>query len=143
MSAAWGSRSTTSAWNSAEAASAACIDYPDVAARLASGIAAGMWDRGILVCGTGIGMAIAANKVVGVRAAQAHDVYSADRARKSNDAQIVTLGARVVGVEVAKLVVTTFLSAEFAGGASTRKVDKLKALDRSASVAPPPADANV
>jgi ribose 5-phosphate isomerase B len=114
---------------SAEAASAAETDYPDVAQRLASGIADGHWDRGILVCGTGIGMAIAANKVPGVRAAQAHDVYSAERARKSNDAQVVTLGARVVGIEVAKLVVTAFLTSEFAGGASVRKVDKLKALD--------------
>lgn len=126
---------------SAEAASAAGIDYPDVAARLATGIAAGSWDRGILVCGTGIGMAIAANKVVGVRAAQAHDVYSAERARKSNDAQIVTLGARVIGVEVAKLVVTTFLAADFAGGASTRKVEKLKALDRLGPIDQPAADA--
>ncbi len=116
---------------SAEVAAAEGTDYPDVAERLARGIAAGSWGRGILVCGTGIGMAIAANKVPGVRAAQAHDVYSAERARKSNDAQIVTLGARVVGVELAKSVVTAFLTSEFAGGASTRKVEKLKALDRA------------
>ncbi len=115
---------------SAEAASADGTDYPDVAQHVAQGIASGRWDRGILVCGTGIGMAIAANKVAGVRAAQAHDVYSAERARKSNDAQVVTLGARVVGVEVAKFVVTAFLGSEFAGGTSTRKVEKLKALDR-------------
>ena len=75
-------------------------------------------------------MAIAANKVPGVRAAQAHDVYSAERARKSNDAQVVTLGARVIGVELAKMVVGTFLRSEFAGGRSTRKVEKLRALDR-------------
>jgi ribose 5-phosphate isomerase B len=112
-------------------AAAGEVDYPDVAEALARGIAAGRWTRGILVCGTGIGMAIAANKVPGVRAAQAHDVYSAERARKSNDAQIVTLGARVIGVELAKTVVTAFLASEFAGGASTRKVDKLKALDRA------------
>ncbi len=115
--------------DSSEAAAAAGVDYPDVAEMLARGIAGGRWTRGILVCGTGIGMAIAANKVPGVRAAQAHDVYSAERARKSNDAQIVTLGARVIGVEVAKSVVTAFLASEFAGGGSTRKVDKLKALD--------------
>jgi ribose 5-phosphate isomerase B len=114
---------------SAEAAAAAEIDYPDVAERLAHGIASGEWERGILVCGTGIGMAIAANKVPGVRAAQAHDVYSAERARKSNDAQIVTLGARVIGPELAKTVVSAFLGSEFAGGASTRKVAKLKRLD--------------
>jgi ribose 5-phosphate isomerase B len=116
--------------NSPDQAAAGEVDYPDVAATLARGIAAGRWTRGILVCGTGIGMAMAANKVPGVRAAQAHDVYSAERARKSNDAQIVTLGARVIGVELAKTVVTAFLASEFAGGASTRKVDKLKALDR-------------
>ena len=115
--------------DSSEAAAASEVDYPDVAERLARGIAAGAWDSGILVCGTGIGMAIAANKIPGVRAAQAHDVYSAERARKSNDAQIVTLGARVVGVELAKTVVMAFLESEFAGGASTRKVDKLKRLD--------------
>ena len=114
---------------SAEAAASAEVDYPDVAERLARGIARGEWDRGILVCGTGIGMAIAANKVPGIRAAQAHDVYSAERARKSNDAQVVTLGARVVGVELAKTVVSAFLASEFAGGASTRKVDKLRRLD--------------
>ena len=109
------------------------IDYPDVAVTLARGIAAGRWTHGILVCGTGIGMAIAANKVPGVRAAQAHDVYSAERARKSNDAHIVTLGARVIGVELAKSVVSAFLASEFAGGASTRKVEKLKALDRDSA----------
>jgi len=116
---------------SADAAAATGTDYPDVAVTLARGIAAGRWTQGILVCGTGIGMAIAANKVPGVRAAQAHDVYSAERARKSNDAQVVTLGARVIGVELAKSVVTAFLTSDFAGGASSRKVDKLKALDRA------------
>jgi ribose 5-phosphate isomerase B len=117
-------------------AAAAGIDYPDVAATLAEGVAAGRWARGILVCGTGIGMAIAANKVPGVRAAQAHDIYSAERARKSNDAQIVTLGARVVGIELAKMLVSAFLTSEFAGGASTRKVDKLKALDEGLRSSP-------
>jgi ribose 5-phosphate isomerase B len=115
---------------SPEAAADSGVDYPDVAERLAQGIVAGRWDRGVLVCGTGIGMAIAANKVPGVRAAQAHDTYSAERARKSNDAQVVTLGARVVGVELAKSVVSAFLNAEFAGGGSVRKVEKLKALDQ-------------
>jgi ribose 5-phosphate isomerase B len=117
--------------DSPETAAADGTDYPDVAERLARGSVGGSWTRGILVCGTGIGMAIAANKVAGVRAAQAHDVYSAERARKSNDAHIVTLGARVIGVELAKSIVTAFLSSEFAGGASTRKVEKLKALDRT------------
>lgn len=111
------------------------VDYPDVAERVAEAIRGGRSDRGILICGTGIGMAIAANKVPGVRAAQAHDVYSAERARKSNNAQILTLGARVIGPESAKTVVHAWLESEFAGGASTRKVEKLERLDerRSAS----------
>jgi ribose 5-phosphate isomerase B len=96
--------------------------YPDVAFAVAEAIAAGKHDRGVLICGTGIGMAICANKVRGIRAAQAHDTYSAGRARMSNDAQVVTLGARVVGPELAKSVVDTFLGAEFQGGRSAPKV---------------------
>jgi ribose 5-phosphate isomerase B len=106
------------------------VDYPDVAERVAFAIRDGHADRGILICGTGIGMAITANKVPGVRAAQAHDVYSAERARKSNNAQILTLGARVIGPESAKTVVHAWLASEFAGGASTRKVDKIDELER-------------
>ena len=110
-------------------ATAQGVDYPDVAERAAVGIRDGRYDRGILICGTGIGMAIAANKVHGVRAAQAHDVYSAERARKSNNAQVLTLGARVIGPESAKTVVHAWLESEFAGGASTRKVEKIDALE--------------
>jgi ribose 5-phosphate isomerase B len=106
------------------------VDYPDVAARVALGIRDGRFDRGILCCGTGIGMAIAANKVPGVRAAQAHDAYSAERARKSNDAQILTMGSRVVGPEVAKSIVRAWLASEFAGGGSARKVHKIERLER-------------
>ena len=111
------------------------VDYPDVAERVAIAIREGRSDRGILICGTGIGMAIAANKVTGVRAAQAHDVYSAERARKSNNAQILTLGARVIGPESAKTVVRAWLDSEFAGGASTRKVEKLERLDERRTTA--------
>jgi ribose 5-phosphate isomerase B len=105
------------------------VDYPDVAKAVAVGVSEGRFDRGILICGTGIGMAIAANKVPGVRAAQAHDVYSAERARKSNDAQVLAMGARVIGPELAKSVVKAWLDSEFAGGASTRKVDKVRAIE--------------
>jgi ribose 5-phosphate isomerase B len=107
------------------------VDYPDVAERIALAVASGRHSRGILVCGTGIGMAITANKVPGVRAAQAHDTYSAERARLSNDAQIITLGARVVGPELAKSIVRVWLDAEFAGEASPSfgKVRKLIAVD--------------
>jgi ribose 5-phosphate isomerase B len=111
-------------------AAAMGIDYPDIAERVAVGIRDGRYERGILICGTGIGMAITANKVPGVRAAQAHDVYSAERARKSNAAQILTMGARVIGPEAAKSVVRAWLSSEFDGGGSTRKVEKIAALER-------------
>jgi ribose 5-phosphate isomerase B len=105
------------------------VDYPDIAAALAEDVATGKHDRGILICGTGIGMAIVANKVPGIRAAQVQDIYSAERAAKSNDAQIITLGALVTGPELAKKLVDAYLSFEFAGGGSTRKVEKIKAID--------------
>jgi ribose 5-phosphate isomerase B len=108
------------------------VDYPDIALAVARDIADGKLQRGILICGTGIGMAIAANKVGGVYAAQAHDTYSAERARKSNNAQIVTLGARVIGPELAKQIVDRWLESEFSGGASARKINKIAAVDKPA-----------
>lgn len=105
--------------------------YPDIAFEVAQAIVDGRFDRGILMCGTGIGVAISANKVPGIRAAQAHDTYSAERARKSNDAQIVTMGARVIGIELAKTIAETFLSSEFdPGGRSQPKVDRIEAYER-------------
>jgi ribose 5-phosphate isomerase B len=77
----------------------------------------------VLLCGTGIGMAISANKVPGIRAAQCHDTYSAERASRSNDAQIITIGARVVGPELAKAIVDSWLNSTFDGGRSQPKVD--------------------
>jgi len=103
--------------------------YPDIALAVATAVAAGKHDRGVLLCGTGIGMAISANKVKGIRAAQCHDTYSAERARMSNDAQIVTLGARVIGPELAKVIVHTFLTSEFQGGRSTPKVQRIIAYE--------------
>lgn len=108
------------------------VDYPDVAIEVARDVAAGVFDRAILVCGTGIGMAITANKVPGVRAASVSDPYSAERARKSNDAQVLCLGSRVVGPSVASLLVDHWLDAEFQGGSSARKVAKINALDGGA-----------
>lgn len=107
------------------------VDYPDVAHAVAKRIAGGELDRGILICGTGIGMAIVANKVPGVRAAQCHDVYSAERARKSNNAQIITLGALVVGPELAKKLVDAWLESEFQGGRSGPKVEKINRIDQT------------
>ena len=110
--------------------SLAGVDYPDIAYELARAVARGEHDRGILICGTGIGMAITANKVPGVRASQVHDPYSAERSRKSNNAQIMTMGARVIGPELAKSLVHIWLASEFSGGDSARKVDKIAAGER-------------
>jgi ribose 5-phosphate isomerase B len=103
--------------------------YPDIAFAVAEQVAAGRFQRAILMCGTGIGMSICANKVPGVRAAQAHDTYSAERARKSNDAQVLALGARVVGPELAKSIVKAWLESEFEPARSGPKVERIKAYD--------------
>jgi ribose 5-phosphate isomerase B len=108
---------------------AAPVLYPDIAFAVAEAVAAGKHDRAVLLCGTGIGMAISANKVPGIRAAQAHDTYSAGRARMSNDAQIVTIGARVVGAELAKTIVDTFLAADFQGARSADKIARITAYE--------------
>jgi ribose 5-phosphate isomerase B len=105
-------------------------DYPDVAEPVARAVAAGNVERAVLVCGTGLGMAIVANKVRGVRAAPVTDPYSAERAIRSNDARVLCLGARVVGIEVAPMLVDHWMSGEFAGGGSARKVAKIADLDR-------------
>lgn len=105
--------------------------YPDIAYRVAESVAAQRFERGILVCGTGIGMAIAANKVPGIRAAVCHDPYSAERARKSNNAQIMCMGERVIGVELAKYLVDIWLNAEFAGGGSAPKVKRISQIEES------------
>jgi D-threo-aldose 1-dehydrogenase len=104
-------------------------DYPDIAEMVARQVAAGQVDRAVLACGTGLGMAIVANKVPGVRAASVTDPYSAERAVKSNDAQVLCLGGKVIAAEVALLLVDHWLSSEFQGGESARKVSKIQALD--------------
>ncbi len=104
-------------------------DYPDVAEPVARAVAAGEVDRAVLCCGTGLGMAIVANKVHGVRAAPVTDPYSAERAIKSNDARVLCLGSQVVGHSVAPLLVDHWVGGEFAGGRSERKVAKIVDLD--------------
>ncbi|MBV9820546.1 MAG: RpiB/LacA/LacB family sugar-phosphate isomerase [Solirubrobacterales bacterium] len=104
-------------------------DYPDVAVEVAEAIADGKHERALLICGTGLGMAITANKVPGVRAATAHDPYSAERARKSNDAQVLTMGGRVIAPQAATKVLDHWLASEFEGGGSAPKVEKMKAID--------------
>ncbi|MED4781189.1 ribose 5-phosphate isomerase B [Brevibacillus choshinensis] len=101
------------------------VDYPDVAFQVANEIRSGNFERGILFCGTGIGVAIAAGKVPGIRAALCHDIYSAERARKSNNAQILTMGAQIIGLEHAKKIVDAWIHSEFQGGDSERKVQKI------------------
>jgi ribose 5-phosphate isomerase B len=103
--------------------------YPDIAFAVAQGVAQGDFERAVLLCGTGIGMAISANKVPGIRAAQCHDTYSAERARRSNDAQIITIGARVVGPELAKAIVDSFIKASFDGGRSLPKIERIAAFE--------------
>lgn len=106
------------------------ILYPDVAYSVAHAVAEKKFERGILLCGTGIGMAICANKVTGVRAAVCHDPFSAERARKSNNAQILCMGERVIGTELAKYLVDVWMGCEFAGGNSTEKVNRIHELER-------------
>lgn len=115
--------------------------YPEIGIAVAQAIAAGKHARGILLCGTGIGMAISANKVSGIRAAQTHDTYSAERAVKSNDAHIITLGARVIGSELAKTIVDHFLASHFSGGNSAKKVDAITNYERLRSNPSDSADA--
>ena len=96
--------------------------YPDIGIAVAEAVRSGKHARAILLCGTGIGMAISANKVAGIRAAQAHDTYSAERASRSNDAQILSIGSRVVGTELAKAIVDRYLRFGFDGGRSSAKL---------------------
>lgn len=102
--------------------SAESVDYPDIARTVAQAIAAGECDRGILICGTGIGISIAANKVKGIRAALCHDVFSAKMSRAHNDANILTMGERVIGPGLAGLIVETWLQTEFEGDRHARRV---------------------
>jgi ribose 5-phosphate isomerase B len=110
--------------------------YPDIALEVAQAVADGRHERAILVCGTGIGMAITANKVPGVRAAVCHDPYSAERSRKSNDCQVMTLGSRIVAPELAMLLVQTWLTSEFEGGRSLPNVDRIAEIDRLGRAGP-------
>ena len=105
--------------------------YANIADRLAGAILNKEFERGILCCGTGIGMAMSANKVPGIRAALTHDTFSAERAARSNNAHIITMGARVIGTELAKTIVNAWLASDFdPAGASAGNVEAIDALDR-------------
>lgn len=102
------------------------VDYPDFAHRVASAVAAGAARCGILICGTGIGMSMTANSHPGVRAALCHDAFTAEMARRHNDANVLCLGARVTGIGVAEQMVHIFLATEFDGGRHQRRVDLIE-----------------
>jgi len=106
------------------------VDYPEIAGSVAEAVQKGTFNRAVLVCGTGAGMAIAANKVPGVRAVCVHDPYTAERARASNDAQIMTLGSQIVGSSLAIQLIDIWLASEFQGGRSAPKVAKICELER-------------
>jgi len=105
-------------------------DYPDFARAVAEAVAQGRHERGILICGTGIGMSIAANKVAGVRAALCAEPFSARLAREHNDANVLCLGARVIGPGLAQAIVAAFLEGQFEGGRHQRRVDKIRGLEQ-------------
>ncbi len=105
------------------------VDYPDIGAALAERVAAGEFERGVLVCGTGAGMAIVANKVPGVRAVAVTDPYTAERAVASNNARIITMGSQITGPAVATKLIDIWIDAEFQGGRSAPKVAKMDELD--------------
>jgi ribose 5-phosphate isomerase B len=105
--------------------------YPEIAIKVAETVRDGQYSRGILVCGTGAGMSITANKVPGVRAVCIHDPYTAERARASNDAQIATLGSQVIGLSTAKMLIDIWMRSEFEGGRSLPKVNMIKAMDEN------------
>ena len=105
------------------------VDYPEFAKHVAEGVATSTFDRGILVCGSGIGISIAANRYVQVRAALVHDALGARMCRLHNDANVICFGARMIGEDVAKDCLDVFLNTEFEGGRHARRVDKLASPD--------------
>lgn len=106
------------------------VDYPDISRQVAEAVVSGEYERGIIVCGTGIGVSIAANKIDGIRAALCNDVFSAQMSREHNDANILTLGERVIGPGLARMIVEVWLKTEFAGGRHGCRVDKIMQLEK-------------
>ncbi len=107
------------------------VDYPDIALPVAESVAAGEHDRGILVCGTGIGMSLAANKVKGIRAAACSEHFSAKYTRLHNDSNILCLGGRVIGIGTALELVDLFVDTAFEGGRHQKRVDKVMEIERT------------
>lgn len=103
----------------------ASCDYPEYGEKVANAVASGEVDRGIAICGTGVGIGLACNKVSGIRACTCSEPYSAEYSRRHNNANIITFGARVIGIETAKQIVDVFMKTEFEGGRHERRVDQL------------------
>lgn len=105
------------------------VDYPDFALKVAQAVSEGQCELGIICCGTGVGVSIAANKVPGIRAAHCHDTFSARMCREHNDANILTLGERVIGCGLAAEVVEAFLNGKYAGGRHACRIDKISEIE--------------
>ena len=105
------------------------VDYPDFAKEVAARVASGEFERGLLICGTGLGMAIAANKVRGIRAVTVHDPYSARMTRLHNDTNILTMGGRVIGPDLAEEIARVWLGTSFEGGRHSRRIDKIRQME--------------
>ena len=105
------------------------VDYPDFAEKVGRAVVAGTHEKGILICGTGIGIGIAANKIHGIRAALCHDCFSAEMTRRHNDANVLTMGGRVIGPELAARIVKLFLETPFDGGRHQRRIDKIREIE--------------
>ena len=110
------------------------VDYPDYAFYVGKAVQSGEYDKGILICGTGIGMSIAANKMAGIRCALCHDMFSAKMTRQHNDSNVLAMGARVIGNTLALKVVDAWLGAEFEGGRHARRVDKISNIEDTMAV---------
>ena len=109
-------------------------DYPDIAVKVAEAVANGEFDKGLLFCGTGVGISIAANKVAGIRAANCHDVFSAQMSREHNDANILAMGGRVIGPGLAAMIVDVWLATEFSGGRHSRRIGKIADYEKNRKV---------
>ena len=114
--------------------SSASVDYPVYAEKAARAVTSGACDKGILLCGTGLGMSLAANKVRGIRCALCGDCYSAEMARRHNNANMLALGARVIGPELAKKITQIFLTTDFEGGRHARRVSMIDTLDQGGTL---------
>lgn len=109
------------------------VDYPDFALKVAEAVAGGECDRGILLCGTGVGISIAANKVPGIRAAHVSDVFSARYSKEHNNANVLCMGGRVVGPGLAIMIVDEWLNAKFQGGRHQKRLDKITDIEKKYS----------